>query len=148
MNTTSNSNSAVDVMEKPNKEEALMEADTSVVGDTTEAMEATGAMMADAGEYLDYSDAAFAAAADKKRVLFFHATWCPDCKAANTEIISMAEKIPADVAIFKADYDTQKELKKKYGIANQHSFVLVNTAGEAITKWNGGTFATLLGKVQ
>jgi hypothetical protein len=34
--------------------------------------------------------------------------------------------------VFKTDYDTQKELKTKYKITYQHTFVLVDEAGDAI----------------
>jgi len=139
---------AVDVMVEPNKEDAMVADDAKTSEGTSDSMMEADVMMADAGVYTDYSEAAFEAASDKKRVLFFHATWCPDCKAANAEILKMADKIPSDVVIFKTDYDTQKALKQKYGVTYQHTFVLVDAEGEAITKWNGGDFAMLLGKVQ
>lgn len=90
------------------------------------------------GRYQEYSLEQFAAAADKKRVLFFWAAWCPTCKAANQEITQASDQIPDDVIVFKTNYDTEGELKDKYGITYQHTFVLVDEAGNELKKWNGG----------
>lgn len=100
-----------------------------------------------AGSYLDYSLAAYNAASDQKRVLFFHATWCPTCKAANIEISSNLDQIPAGVVILKTDYDTEVALKKKYNITYQHTFVEVDAYGEVITQWNGGGIDEIKSKV-
>ncbi|HLL61234.1 MAG TPA: thioredoxin family protein [Candidatus Nitrosocosmicus sp.] len=88
--------------------------------------------------YMDYSQASFDTSKDKKRVYFFHASWCPTCKAANTEFMNQIDKIPQDVVLFKTDYDSEKELKKKYVITYQHTFVYVDSEGNEIKKWNGG----------
>ena len=60
----------------------------------------------------------------------------------------MEETIPEDVVIFRVDYDTEEELKEKYGVTYQHTFVVVDTEGEAVTKWNGGDLEMILEKVQ
>lgn len=94
--------------------------------------------------YQDYSPEAFVAAAGKRRVLFFHAAWCPSCRELNTELLSRAAELPSDVVVFKTNYDTESELKKKYGITYQHTLVQLNAAGETVTKWNGGGVAEIL----
>ena len=93
--------------------------------------------------YLSYSKEAFDAARGKKRVYFFHATWCPTCKAAHEELTGNPEGIPEDVMVFKTDYDSERELKKKYGITSQHTFVLVDEDGTELKKWNGGGLSEL-----
>ncbi|PJC37194.1 hypothetical protein CO046_01635 [Candidatus Peregrinibacteria bacterium CG_4_9_14_0_2_um_filter_53_11] len=90
------------------------------------------------GSYVVYSPAAFEAAKDKKRLLFFHAAWCPLCQTANADINAHLEDIPADVVVFKTDYDTEQALIKKYGVTYQHTFVLVDVNGNEVKKWNGG----------
>lgn len=97
--------------------------------------------------YEMYSPTAFAEAASKRRVLFFHATWCPTCKVANADLEKNIGMLPADVVVFKTDYDTQAELKKKYGITYQHTFVLVDEAGTELMKWNGGDTAMIKEKL-
>lgn len=96
------------------------------------------------GRYREYSESEYGLAADQKRVIFFHASWCPTCKVANEEFTSQADKIPEDVVLFKTDYDTETELKKKYGITYQHTFVLVDENGDEIKKWNGGGIEELI----
>lgn len=98
-------------------------------------------------QYVAYSQEAYEAASTKKRVLFFHASWCPTCKVANEEFMKDAAQLPEDVVVFKVDYDTEMELKKKYGITYQHTFVLVDAEGEAVEKWNGGGVEMVTEKV-
>jgi hypothetical protein len=43
----------------------------------------------------------------------------------------------------KTDYDSNNELKKKYGVTYQHTFVQIDSNGNMITKWNGGDIDTL-----
>jgi len=88
-----------------------------------------------AGEYIQYSPGAFASASGKK-VLFFSASWCPVCVKSDKEFSSA--KIPGKLVIFKVDYDTETELKKKYKIVSQHTFVYVDDKGNELKKWSGG----------
>lgn len=94
--------------------------------------------------YIVYSQEAFDAARNEKRVLYFHAPWCPTCVPTDKEFSANADQIPEEVVLFKTDYDTSGELKKKYNIPYQHTFVLVDAAGREITKWNGGAVAELV----
>ena len=94
--------------------------------------------------YMDYSPAAYAAAANKKRVLYFYATWCPTCSVANEDFTVNASQIPEDVILFRTDYDKELELKRKYAITYQHTFVQVDASGNETTKWNGGGIKELL----
>lgn len=94
--------------------------------------------------YVAYSKTAYEAAKNKKRVLFFHAKWCPTCRAANTEFETNLDKIPSDVVLFKTDYDTSSNLKTKYSITYQHTFVQVDALGKQLAKWNGGDINELI----
>mgnify|MGYP003491827866 CR=1 FL=1 len=102
----------------------------------------------ESSRYVEYSEQNFASNKDKKRVLFFHAAWCPTCQAANKEITANLSSIPSDVILLITDYDTQKELKKKYNITYQHTFVLVDSSGNEIQKWNGGAIKELIAKTK
>ena len=101
-----------------------------------------------AGSYQVYTQKAFDAAQAKQRVLFFHATWCPTCKQTNADIVSHLKTIPANLVIFKTDYDSEGALKKQYGITYQHTFVLVDASGKALKKWAGGDLAEIIANVQ
>ena len=99
--------------------------------------------------YVTYSEEALAQAhANGKRpVLFFHASWCPTCKALNDELNEKISTLPSDVVILKTDYDTYTELKQKYGVTIQHTLVQVDTQGNEVSKWVGGNVDTIIQKV-
>jgi len=104
---------------------------------------------AKAGSYESYSAGKVAMAATGKAVLFFHASWCPSCKALNGDIEKNLSAIPAGVTILKTDYDKETELKKKYGVTHQHTLVQVDKDGKLIKKWSGGSkLENLLSQIQ
>ena len=78
---------------------------------------------ANTGDYLDYSPELFAETAGQK-VLFFHASWCPVCRALEDDII--ARGVPADMTIFKVDYDEETELVQRYEVRLQSTVVYVD----------------------
>jgi thioredoxin 1 len=98
--------------------------------------------------YTAYNAKDFASDTANKRVLFFAASWCPTCRAADKDIKAHLNKIPQDVVIYKTDYDTQTALKQKYGITRQHTFVYVNAKAEVINKWSGGGLNEILANIK
>ena len=86
--------------------------------------------------YADYSADKIAFAKTGKVILFFHAPWCPYCRAADADIRSHLSGIPSDTLILKTDYDSSVELKKKYGVTYQTTFVQVDAQGNMVTKWS------------
>jgi thioredoxin 1 len=100
-------------------------------------------MMKSAG-YIAYTKEAFDKASTQKRVLFFAASWCPSCRAADKNFNENLKKIPENVMIFKTDYDTETALKTKYKITYQHTFVYVDAKGAELKKWSGGGIDELL----
>lgn len=92
-----------------------------------------------AKRFVAYSDNALKAATEKGRaVVFFHAAWCESCKQAKADLKANFDKVPSDVTILDVDYDTASELKAKYAITMQDTWVQVNSEGGEITKWNSG----------
>lgn len=85
-----------------------------------------------AQQYIDYRDGVIAATAGEK-VLFFHAPWCPQCRALEADI--KKGPIPAGTTIIKVDYDSNQDLRKKYGVTLQTTLVKVNDQGELIKKY-------------
>lgn len=87
----------------------------------------------------DSADARSRAFADGRRVvLFFHAAWCPYCRNADAAFRARTAELPKDVALLKVDYDAAKDLKSKYGVTSQHTFVQIDADGNAVTKWVSG----------
>ncbi|MFZ2523509.1 MAG: thioredoxin family protein [Minisyncoccia bacterium] len=102
-----------------------------------------------AGSYEAYSAEKIANAETGDVVLFFHATWCPSCKALNGDIEKNVSTIPTGVTILKTDYDKEVALKKKYGVTYQHTLVQVDKDGNMIKKWSGGSkLENLLSQIQ
>lgn len=98
------------------------------------------------GTYTTYSENQLKTANERgdKVVLFFHAPWCPFCKTADAAFLANLDKIPSGVTLLKTDYDTETELKKKYIVTYQHTFVQVDSSGNLVTKWNGGDIDNLI----
>ncbi len=86
-------------------------------------------------------------AKDKPTVLFFKATWCPSCLSAAMDFQINKKKLK-DVNLVVVNYDQYKDLKKRYGVSYQHTFVQVSPDGDAIVKWNGGKTPELLKKIK
>ena len=68
-------------------------------------------------------------------VLFFHAEWCPTCKTVAANLTESG--LPDDTKVLKVDFDTELDLRQKYGVTTQHTFVQVDANGDMIKKWNG-----------
>ncbi|HNQ31789.1 MAG TPA: thioredoxin family protein [Candidatus Woesebacteria bacterium] len=102
-----------------------------------------------AGSYQVYSAEKIALAATNDVVMFFHAAWCPSCRALSQDIEQNLSAIPSGVVILKVDYDSETELKKKYGVTTQHTLVQVDQDGNQIKKWNGSPrLENLLSQIQ
>lgn len=89
------------------------------------------------GGYKEYDPTDLAFAETGKVVLFFHADWCPYCRALNEELTKNPSQIPSDTLIAKVNYDTADDLKKKYGVISQHTFVQVDKDGNKLSMWQG-----------
>lgn len=112
------------------------------------AEETTGAMSA-GGTYVSYSADKLGFAQTGKVVLFFRASWCPTCRAVDADIRSNLSAIPKNLIILDVNYDEAKDLKTRYAITAQHTFVQVNATGEMLSKWSGSsTLADIVKRVQ
>jgi thioredoxin 1 len=92
-----------------------------------------------AGQYIDYATYQQDSAkyADGKVVLFFHAPWCPDCQRTQKNLDADPASIPAGVTIVKVDFDSETDLRQKYGVTRQHTFVSVGADGAQQKVWSG-----------
>ena len=79
-------------------------------------------------------------------VLFFYASWCPSCRSAKNEIEANLDKLDG-INLLLVDYDKSSELKQKYGVTYQHTYVQIDSAGNKMAIWNGGSTENILKKV-
>lgn len=103
-----------------------------------DAMKKDDAMMSKQGSYVtlaDY-DKDPSKYADSKKVYFFHASWCPICQGIDKEITADTSKIPAGVTLIKTDFDSSTDLRQKYGVTTQYSFVQIDNSGNQTAKWS------------
>ncbi len=94
--------------------------------------DSTSAQTSSPGTYIDYSASAVANTPGTK-ILFFHAPWCPQCKALEASIVK--GPIPAGTTIIKVDYDSSQTLRQKYGVTTQTTLVLVDDNGNLVKKY-------------
>jgi thiol-disulfide isomerase/thioredoxin len=92
-----------------------------------------------AGDFIPYES--FVTSGDKysdsKVVLFFNAVWCSTCLQARENIEASLGEIPENLAIVVVDFDDSIELRKKYGVTVQHTFIEIDSSGEPLGKWSG-----------
>jgi thiol-disulfide isomerase/thioredoxin len=84
------------------------------------------------GSYVDYRDGIIAETKGTK-ILFFHAPWCPQCRALESDIKQAG--VPQGVTIIKVDYDSSQKLRQQYGVTLQTTVVRVDDAGSLVKKF-------------
>jgi len=100
-----------------------------------------------------FNDAAFAEAQKAGKPIFvaIHASWCPICKA-QTPILAelMADSKFKDLVYFTIDFDSQKDLVRRFGAQKQSTLISFKGAteqGRSVGDSNRGSIAALLNKV-
>ncbi len=99
------------------------------------------------GVYADY-DAAKIAETEGDILLFFHASWCPRCRALEKSIYD--EELPKGVTVYKVDYDTNQALRQRYGVTVQTTFVRVDRDGNKLASfvaYDEPTFSAVVQKL-
>lgn len=85
------------------------------------------------GRYSNYSSSALSAKGFSETILFFHAPWCPECRVYDS--VLQGASLPTGTQILKVDYDTSTDLKNRYGVTLQTTFVKVTSKGEKVSMW-------------
>ncbi|MGB4759604.1 MAG: thioredoxin family protein [Candidatus Saccharimonadales bacterium] len=84
---------------------------------------------AEPGRYVGYTPDTLSTTSGT-RLLFFHASWCPQCRALESSIQNGA--IPSGITIIKVDYDNNQSLRQKYGVKLQTTVVKIDTNGNKV----------------
>ena len=156
--------SPVPAVDTSGEDEKMMKEDDKMMKKDGEAMEGEDVMMEKDGDAMEKTDGETSDAMTKgsyvtydpsatlpegNNVLFFAASWCPSCQGLDKDITANLGEIPEGVTIHKADYDTETELKKKFGVTYQHTMVQIDQNGELVKKWSGSnSLASLVAQVQ
>ncbi len=77
-------------------------------------------------------------AAEGRTVVFFYATWCPNCILTLSELSERWAEIDPAITLVIADYDRETDLKADYGVTYQDTFVLLDEKAEPVRLWNAG----------
>jgi thioredoxin-like negative regulator of GroEL len=70
-------------------------------------------------------------------VYFFSATWCGECQETYRDIQAHWRTIPKDFTLIYVNFDKERQLRQKYGVTIQHTFVVVGPNGERKKIWVG-----------
>jgi thioredoxin 1 len=68
--------------------------------------------------------------AGKTTLVFFHAPWCPVCKAQEPKVLAHLNGDHTDIVAFKIDYDTNLGLRKEMKVDKQSTLILYKGATE------------------
>jgi thioredoxin 1 len=100
-----------------------------------------------------FDNQAFAAAQKAGKPIFvaIHATWCPTCKAQKPILSElMADPKFKDLVYFTIDFDTQKDLVRRFGARMQStliSFIGSKEQGRSVGDSNRASISDLLNMV-
>ena len=76
-------------------------------------------------EITPYTPAALAQAqqSGKSYALHFHADWCPVCRAQSKVLEELKADPKLNVTVFVVNYDTEKSLRKQFGVHTQSTII-------------------------
>lgn len=97
------------------------------------AMLVSAAALAHALDLKPYTAAALAEsqAAGKPVALHFHADWCPTCRAQDKVLQSLKTEKGLELTVLTANYDTEKDLKRRLRVNAQSTLLVFKGPKEA-----------------
>ena len=125
--------------------------DDAMMKDDGHAMDSEeGSMMQESKTYVTLAEyeANKASYADKTKVYFFHASWCPTCQGIDKEINADPTKIPSSAVFIKTDFDEETTLRQKYGVTTQYTFVQVDNDGNEVAQWSASSLDKAIAGIQ
>lgn len=92
-----------------------------------------GASLAQALDIKPYTPEALATAetAGQPVALHFHADWCPTCRAQDRALQSLKSEKGLDITVLTVNYDTEKDLKRRFKVNAQSTFVVLKGQKES-----------------
>mgnify|MGYP002152453912 CR=1 FL=1 len=84
------------------------------------------------GSYTEYTPGVIGNG--EESVLFFHATWCPKCKANDGRLKEYYGSAKYPRSVYKIDFDTSLDLKKQFGVTGQDTFIVIDGNGNEVER--------------
>lgn len=116
-------------------EDGMKDEEVANSASSPQAMEEENAATETDASYSDYEPSVLANG--EMKVLFFYAAWCPICRAAEADVQAWYGAELPSINMYKVNYDTETALKSRFGVTYQHTFVLVDGEGNAVTTVQG-----------
>lgn len=82
--------------------------------------------------YVQYSENSIAEA-EGQVVLFFHASWCPQCVQLENDLKQRG--VPEGYTFIEVDFDNSQELRERYGVTIQTTLILIDENQEEIDRF-------------
>jgi len=73
----------------------------------------------------------------KPFAVFVGASWCPGCQRLTKEIHANQSMLPEGTAILTADFDSELELRRSYGVTVKHSAIYFDSEGNHVNTESG-----------
>lgn len=118
--------------EKENAEKMMQEEADSMMKDEEDSMmkdDADGATV-----YTAYESGVIGNG--ETSVLFFKASWCPKCTAHDRLLKQWYADQEFPVSVYAVDFDNSLDLRSRYGVVQQHTFVMIDGEGNAVKTVN------------
>jgi len=64
--------------------------------------------------------------ANKPVAILFHADWCPTCRAQQQVLNTLKTESGLDLTLLVANYDSERDLKKRFNVRSQSTLVILN----------------------
>ncbi|MCC7042688.1 MAG: thioredoxin family protein [Acidobacteria bacterium] len=83
-------------------------------------------------DFRPFTPAAFKATQDAGglSLVFFHAPWCPVCRAQEPKLMSRLNGMYTDIVPFKVDYDSNQSLRGQMNVTRQSTVIVYRGAKE------------------
>lgn len=126
-----------------------MPASQPSVATPSEASPAPTALAQPRGTYISYAECLTDPhlIAGTTQVLFFHSSSCAECQELERRLVT--EGLPVGLTVIKVDFDTYGDVRDRYGVRTEGTFVQIDGLGKKVRSWSGsGSGADILRRTE
>lgn len=85
---------------------------------------------------------------DYQLIYFFKTDWCFVCNVVKADMRANPTRLPAKTVFVEVDFEKDTELRQKYNVQQQASFVQVDEAGKQIAEWQPQNLGEVLAGIK